>query len=142
MIKKFLIFLFVFGLLPRATSPIFASDPYVSKPKIIPLPSGIFNTPTPTPTAAPTATPTVTPEPTSALEPTIVSTQSALTSPTPQPTPTPEASSLPTPTISFNIWQLTTIALAAAIIGGGIALVFGKKRPPISQIKKEREENK
>jgi len=115
--------LFVFVFLLKFSPEVLALDINIPRTKIIPLPSGIFNTPTPTPTAEPTAAPTPTPT----FEPTATPTKTTFTSPTPQLTPTPQISPLPTPTAPSNIWQLTTIALAAAIVGGAIAALVLKK---------------
>jgi MFS superfamily sulfate permease-like transporter len=136
MIKKFLIFLFVFGLFLKISPEVLAE---INVPRVVTTPIILPNeTPTPTPTSAPiikprvvaaivlplsaTASPIVTPE--EEIE------EEILTSPTPLPTPTPEVSLPPTSLPSTNVWQLTTIGLAAAIVGGlivALALRSGSK---------------
>jgi len=95
MIKKFLIFLFVFGFLLRISPEVLALD--INIPRVAT-----------TPIILPTD-------------------QEVLTSPTPRPTPTPEISLPPTSLPSTNVWQLTTIGLAAAIVGGLIVALVLKK---------------
>ena len=140
--------MFIFGLFLKISPEVLAE---INVPRLVTTPIILpTETPTPTPTSAliikPRVTTVVLPPTTTAsptATPTQVTTQEVLTSPTPQPTPTPEISSQPTPVAPSNIWQLTTIGLVAAIIGGGIALIFGKKHPPVSRTKKEtRKENK
>jgi len=141
MIKKFLIFLFVFCFLLRISPEVLANIP---KLKIIPLPSGVFNTPTPTPTSAPIIKPRVTtvvlPPTTTAsptATPTQVPTQEVLTSSTPRPTPTPAVSLPPTSLPSTNVWQLTTIGLVAAIAGGLITALLLRRGGKGKQQEKE-----
>ena len=110
MIKKFLIFLFVFCFLLRISPEVLALDINIREPITTPI---ILPTETPTPTPAsiikprgvttivfpsPTPSPTVAPE--GEIE------EEILTSPTPQPTPTPEVSLPPTSLPSTNVWQI------------------------------------
>ena len=133
MIKKFLIFLFVFCFLLRVSPEVLAeiNIPRVATTPII-LPT---ETPTPTPTSAPIIRPrvvtTIVLSPPATTSPTVAPEEEIeekiLTSPTPQPTPTPQISPLPTVLPSTNVWQLTTIGLVAAIIGGAIVSFILKK---------------
>jgi len=129
MIKKFLIILFVFGFLLIIPQGALALD--INIPRVITTPI-ILPTTTPTPTSAPLIKPravtTIVLPPTATSSPTSTPTQEVLISPTPQPTPTPQISPLPTPAGPTNIWQLTTIGLAGAIIGGMIVALVLKKR--------------
>lgn len=132
MVKKFLIFLLVFGFLLKFSPEVLANIPrVVTTPIIIPT-----TTPAPTPTPAllikPRVVTTIVLPPTATVSPTATPTsqptQEVLTSPTPQPTPTPQISPLPTSSASStNIWQLTTVGLAAALVGGLIAALALKK---------------
>ncbi|PJE67850.1 hypothetical protein COU95_00090 [Candidatus Shapirobacteria bacterium CG10_big_fil_rev_8_21_14_0_10_40_9] len=56
---------------------------------------------------------------------------------TPTPTPTPSLEPTPVPAPTTNIWQLATIGLGAAVLGGALVLLVGRKKE-----KKEEKEEK
>lgn len=81
--------------------------------------------PSPTPSPSPSPSPEITPSPSPGLTPTpgVVEEEEVIApiEETPEPSPSPA----PTP----NIWQFSTIALGAAIIGAVLAwLILGRKK--------------